>query len=41
MFLRVCFFGGIMNVTFLVLLLDPVFKLDFRRLNKKNRLLSG
>ena len=35
MFLRVCFFGGNMNVTFLVDLFP------FRRLNKKNRLLSG
>jgi len=37
MFLRVCFFGGITNVTFLVDLFPP----PVRRLNKKNRLLSG
>ena len=42
MFLRVCFFEGSGEKdTFLVDLVPLCFKIDFRLLNKKNRLLSG
>ena len=42
MFLRVCFFVGSREKdTFLLDLVPLCFKLDFRLLNRKNRLFSG
>jgi hypothetical protein len=43
MILRVCFFGGRENATFLFDFVPPIpaFNMDFRLLNKKNRLFNG